>query len=149
VDGLVSPIGIVGALSVIDMGAEEPVIGATPIGDALAFFWSPDGESILTLSPRFGGGGRGLFLEIQVLDVSSGQASSYGAVRPAPAFVRGVVPFYDQYQRSVTPWSPDSSAFVINAIDQEGQPAAFVYRVGSEVDPTRIGGGVLPFWSPQ
>jgi hypothetical protein len=59
------------------------------------------------------------------------------------------VPFYDQYLRSSTIWSPDGRRIVVDSIDQDGSAGIYVISADEPSPPRRVADGVLPFWSPR
>lgn len=99
-------------LHVVDMSTRESVAVTESL--VAAFFWSPTGEALLLLEVR---------PEDQQLQWSVWRD---GEVTEGPSFlapvtwVRDFLPFYDQYARSMTLWSPDGDRF------------AFPGRVGEE-----------------
>ena len=114
--------------------------------DVLSFFWSPDGASIATLTlyedPQTGE----TSLLWKVIDVASGDAHEVTRFDPSEEFV-SLIPFFDQYARSLRVWSPDSRSLVY-AVD-EGQDHYGIYVVdvvpGSQ--PRRLADGVTAGWS--
>lgn len=89
-------------VTVVDIeSAETEVITDEP---ALAFFWSPNGESLLLMTPRSGG------LEMQVWTEGEG-ITDFGEFAPSPILAREMLPFFSQYAPSMSLWSPDSSSF--------------------------------------
>ena len=60
-----------------------------------------------------------------------------------------VVPVFDQYQRSHTIWSPDSTHIVVNGVTADNRPGIFVVSADGETPPRLVALGTLPFWSWQ
>ena len=75
----------------------------------MTFWWSPNGERLLTLAPEPGSTGAIPFLwqiwKRAPRDRSAGRHS------PTLELMRDYAPFFTQYAQSASPWSPDSSAF--------------------------------------
>ena len=58
------------------------------------------------------------------------------------------VPYFDQYNRSLTFWSPDSRYFVITKQKSNGNNGTvWVYDVLGEEEPMQVGEGTLAVWS--
>ena len=72
------------------------------------------------------------------------------AVRPDPTFACDYVPFFDQFEQSVSFWSPDSTQIVYAGTDVEtGERGIFTHQIGSVVPPLRLADGELGVWSPD
>ena len=111
---------------------------------AMTFWWSPDGERLLSLSPVPGAPGAIPFLW-QVWD---GQRASDEQGRHSPTIqvLRDYAPFFTQYAQSTTPWAPDGSAFAFPEEAPGSTGRIVVQEVGQE--PVEIGDGVYVTWSP-
>lgn len=146
--------GIVGSLGIMvldDPSEGEPrLVALTEADDVVAFFWSPDGSSLVYFRPQMSGGGRGRFLtlEASLMDARTGASRSVAVFQPTPLLMSRLVPFFDQYQRSATIWAPDGSAFTVNAM-VSGRPAVIVVSTAEGAKPSVVGYGNLPFWSPR
>jgi Tol biopolymer transport system component len=152
ITGRVSPIGgLIGKLNIISMDGiakEAPV--RLPSNSVFAYFWSPDGEKIALFEPALLSTfdeRQILVLNVSVLTVESGRLNYLLSIRPTREFLGQVVPFYDQYQRSHTIWSPDSSHIVVNGITEDNRPGIFVVNVDGEGNPQLLAHGIFPFWS--
>jgi Tol biopolymer transport system component len=151
VDGLPTPVGVIGPLKVIDV--ERPVITVshTPEPEkVIAFFWSPEGRRIIYFEPVFGeteAGSKGIFLNLSVLDADTKTTKDILSFQPTASFLGQIVPYYSQYQKSATIWSPDGKNVVINADTQDGRPAVIVVNLAEEWEPWFVGYGTFPFWS--
>lgn len=107
---------------------------------AVGFFWSPDGQRLLILSPNE----RGDALVASVW--SEGSIDQYASYQPSPIQVRDLFPFFPQYAQSLSFWAADSSAFVlVGAID--GEAGVWVQELGAD-DPRLVSGGTWAAWSP-
>ena len=77
-------------------------------------------------------------------DLQSGDIKQVAAFEPQ--IFKQVLPFFDQYQRSGTIWSPDSKNLVLSALDNSGSPGILV--AGIDGGPLqKIADGDLAFWS--
>jgi Tol biopolymer transport system component len=86
-----------------------------------------------------------IHLAVQVYDLASGESRQVAAFVPTESFLQ-VLPYYDQYQRSGTLWSPDSRNLVLAGVDANGQETIFV--ANADGSPSRkIADGDLAFWS--
>jgi hypothetical protein len=88
-----------------------------------------------------------LLLELSVLSVRTGDLQYVTSFRPTRAFLRQILPFYDQYQRSSTIWSPDNSTVVINAETKDARPGIFTVPILGNGKPRMIAFGIFPQWS--
>lgn len=125
------------------------------LGEVVAFFWSPDGQKIAYFSlaseepgvtaRRVAQTAPKIHLAVQVYDLASGESRQVAAFVPTESFLQ-VLPYYDQYQRSGTLWSPDSRNLVLAGVDANGQETIFV--ANADGSPSRkIADGDLAFWS--
>src|SRR5690606_33840726 len=85
-------------------------LSAAPV---MAFFWSPDGTKLAYLV--IDESGEVLRLRWQVWDGTTNKG--YAAIVPSRIFLQSYLTFFDQYARSMTIWSPDSTAFAYAALD--------------------------------
>lgn len=124
-------------------------------GPLLAWFWSPDGRKIAYFLPVLGIGKGGdrlaqqqaqVNLGLFVVSVEGGDAAQVAIFRPTEDWL-AVLPFFDQYQRSATIWSPDSANLVLAAVDQDGVPGIYVASVDASRPPGKIAEGSVGFWS--
>jgi Tol biopolymer transport system component len=124
-------------------------------GNVVAFFWSPDNQKIAYFIPGVDNPTGISFnnaqssqrhnLEVQVYDLVDGKTKQAAAFQPTDSFLQ-VFPFFDQYQRSGTIWSPDSQNLVLAGIDSSGNPS--IYVVGADGSQSqKIADGDLAFWS--
>jgi TolB protein len=136
-----SEVGAVQAvLRVIGAQGGEPVqIGEVP---AVAFQWSPDSRRLWYLT---------VDLEAQRLVPrvwEEGRIFDFPGFAPTTAFIRDYLPFWDQYSRSLTVWSADSTRFVYPAAGANGDEI-FVQTVAPEAGPLRVTAGAFASWQPQ
>ncbi len=118
------------------------------------FFWSPDGRQLAIFEPVSTGPGGVSFdlvqqpstlnLDLQVIDLDTGDARHLTTFIPSESFLN-LLPYFDQYHRSMTLWSPDSRKMVIAADNGQG---AGIYVIDTLAGTsTRIASGDLAFWS--
>lgn len=107
---------------------------------ALAFFWSPDGESLLILTPTPDLAG----LELKVWS-TGGEVVEYGAITPSPIVLRDLIPFFPQYAQSMTFWAPNSLSFALPGV-LDGEGGIWVFDVDS-TRPRLVSSGVWVSWS--
>jgi TolB protein len=124
----------------LDAGMPELVTRS----DTTAFFWSPNGDALLLLTPEAGDptgthrwhvwNGHERFVSEPFL--------------PSPAFSAEYLPFFDQYAQALTPWAPDGSAFAF-AGSVDAEPGVWVQRVAEGAVPTRVADGEFVVWTPS
>lgn len=144
-----------GPLSVINIETGEQVlISEAP---ALAFFWSPSGDRLAYLTPAdppedgprasLAASHLDLWLQWRIWD----GAASYELARFAPAdiFLADHLRFFDQYARSMTPWSPDGAALTFAGQTEDGALGVWVQAVQGDRRLDRVGDGVYAAWSPR
>lgn len=134
----------------------------------IAFFWSPDGESIayLTLPEQAPDSiqvsrpltrpvvlskpknqHQELRLDLWIVNVGSGFRRRLITFEPTELFVRQFLPFFDQYALSHRLWSPDSSSLVLPMIDQG---ISYLYVIPVEgTAPIKVDQAAIGFWSHQ
>ncbi len=154
----------VGPLQVIDAATGEMrMLVNDPVG---AFFWSPDGRWIATLTQNSGRNSPGagaaaqfvadgqagrqqaseVVLDLSVVDVASGQTQTLASFRPSDVFLGQFLPYFDQYALSHRIWSPGSDALVLPMVDDRGETGIYVVSLAGGA-PLRIADGVMAFWS--
>lgn len=125
-------------LVVVDVETGEvQSVAPTP---AIGFFWSPDGESLLYLTPAPDDDG----LEVNVWS-TDGSSVEHGTLVPSEILATDLIPFFPQYAQSMSFWSPDSRAFALpGAVD--GEDGIWVYEVAGG-SPKRLTDGTWVAWS--
>lgn len=124
------------AVEVVDLatGATETAVDSGGVAAA----WSPDGSRLAVLVIEDGGRARWA--------VWTDSALAEGApFRPTGTFVRDYLPFWDQYLRASTPWSPDSTALTHAAVGSDGPVVVVQPADGSAA--TELGPGEMSWWS--
>lgn len=136
-----SPTSIVrGTLTVLAEGGGVEVTGQPVI----AFEWSPDGSRLLFLEVT----GNGSIPETRWGVWERGERVMFEAFTPSLTSIGVYFPFWDQYARSQTLWSPDGNAFVYSALNTEtGIALVHVQPVETNVSPSLIGEGEWASWS--
>jgi TolB protein len=105
---------------------------------ALGFFWSPDGDSLLVLTPDDG--------DVKPLVWSSDDTSGdYPSYRPPATMLQDTFPFFPQYAQSVRFWSPDSTAFAF-AGEVGEERGVWVQDVAAD-EPVLVSDGRWVAWS--
>jgi Tol biopolymer transport system component len=122
----------------------------------IAFFWSPDSRKIAYFVPQISIPSEQqaslqvqesqFSLELRVLDIRTGNSKRLIEFTPTEDFL-SILPFFDQYQRSATVWSPDSNYLVISAQDQDGEDGIYVVEISEDSEARRLTSGHLAFWS--
>jgi len=130
-------------LTVIDVRTGEMV--EIVEGITGGFFWSPDGERLLYLTPdpdeeRF-------WYRWGVWDGTS----SFTTARflPSLVVVQEYLPFFEQYAQSMSLWSPDGSAFVYPGENEAGERGIWIQSVEPDRGPVLVADGTFVAWSPE
>jgi Tol biopolymer transport system component len=143
------------------------VNGAVPrrLTDELvgSMYWSPDGSklALLTLSLRNDGPTAktpGLAAPLPqeivfrwlIYHVDTDTLDVLASFSPTPDFLQ-TVPYFDQYHRSLTFWSPDSRYFVITKENEGDNTGGTVWVLDTtgQTEPQQISEGTLAVWSWQ
>lgn len=135
-----------GPLYVIDLetGSTRELTSA-PV---LAFFWSPDGEKLAYLAGEAVGSGADVQLRLRWYVWDGSRSTGYDIILPSRTFLQSYLAFFDQYARSMTIWSPDSTAFAYAGIDQRNRSGIWVQELDEET-PSRVAPGIFVAWSPR
>lgn len=148
---------LVGDLTFLDLRKpNEPEFISTEADDVMGFFWAPDGKKLaffvpVVLSEAAEGEEQTaentrLLLELHVAEPKTGDFKRIAAFQPTPNFLN-IFPFFDQYQRSVTIWSPDSRYLVVSAVASEDVQGLFIVPASGDFEPRFLTEGRLGFWS--
>lgn len=145
-----------GVVHVVDAdGKNAQDISTDP---ALAFFWSPNGKRLAYLTVQVSTGpssyrsiglafqaGQQIQMQWKVKDLETGATKVLASFAPTDSFVN-LLPFYDQYARSMTFWSPDSQSLVFAQSDSASAGSIWIASLtGSK--PVKVGDGVFAAWS--
>ncbi len=135
--------------------------------EASMFFWSPDGRKLAVYSIAFDARLTPLgswsshrlsapaaqrqtaALRIEIVDAASGRRVKVADTSPSRAFTQ-YFPYFDQYSRVVTPWSPDSRRLVFASVSDAASVAvATLSPAKDDASVRRIAAGIAAFWSPR
>ncbi|HEX5938089.1 MAG TPA: hypothetical protein VFZ75_10430 [Actinomycetota bacterium] len=137
----VSDGGGIGGVSVVRLGsARSRRITEVPTS---AFHWSPDGSRLLLMTQEEGDPGTHRWM---VWDGESTTRIGL-AFLPSPTFLRDYVPFYGQFAQSMTPWSPEGTAFAFPALIDD-RAGIWVQDLDAEEPAFVLEGGRVVAWSP-
>ena len=124
--------------------------------DTVAFFWSPDSRKIAYLQPVFSSPQPDVqgvaqtrpqvLLSLMIYNLDSKSTHQAALFNPTDEFLN-LIPFFDQYHRSITLWSPDSQHLVLSANEDSGSSSIYVVDASGDEDSVRIADGNLAFWS--
>jgi TolB protein len=146
-----------GVVRVVDANGQN----AHDISDehALAFFWSPNGKRLAYLTVQLASngssfravgpaqqGGPQLQMQWKVKDFDTDAIHIAASFVPTEDFIN-ILPFYDQYARSMTFWSPDSRSLVYTSSESSSSGTIWVADAMAEAQPTKIAEGLVAFWS--
>jgi TolB protein len=160
-----------GPLRTVDAGTGE--LRTLLDADVLAFFWSPDGQTIAALDLRpagdpgpgearavgavLGGGSisalpplattPGVGLHLSFIDSDDGNIRSERDLRLSELFAFQLLPYFDQYALSHRFWAADSSAIVLPLAEDDGLDRVVVIPADGG-DPSEVATGWVGFWSP-
>ena len=119
--------------------------------NVIGFFWSPDGTKIAYFQGVVSQEGEtqtlGQFthLELHVVKIPQGESELLFSFVPSEQFAT-LLPYIDQYQRTLTIWSPDSQYLAISGYTQQG-PAIVVAQAEGDFEPRVLEPGILAVWS--
>jgi TolB protein len=126
---------------------------------ALAFFWSPNGKRLAYLTVQTSTnsssyraigpaqqGGPTIQVQWKVKDFDTSTTRVVATFAPTENFIN-LLPFFDQYARSMTFWSPDSQSLVYASSEASGTGSIWIAGVASSAPPLKVGEGVFGSWS--
>jgi len=157
-----------GKLAFADLAADGTVKNIeTQQDDVVAFFWAPDSSRVVdfvlaqadlpTPTPEPSpdpnatpaASGPAYYLKMYIAEAASGSDKVIvPQFSPSQDFWR-TIPYFDQYARSGTIWSPDSQYIVVNAYGPEGNPGVFVVPASGVTAPRFLVDGSMAFWSSK
>lgn len=133
-----------GRLAVTDLaGADRRTLSQER---TMAFFWSPDGSKIAYLTITNAPNPNELLLRWNIADIATGESRPLAAFSPTEEFI-SIIPFFDQYARSLRVWSPDSRSLVYAVEDSSDTYGIYVLDIEAGDQPRRIADGVTAGWS--
>jgi Tol biopolymer transport system component len=127
---------LVGRLRVVPLDGGEPP-ATIEQSAVVAYQWSPDGRLLLVMSVE------GDHLVPAVWDGDT--TRTYPGFHPTARLLSEYLPFWGQYVRSLSAWSPASDAFVY-AAEEAGADVIRVQRL-SEDAPVEVGSGGFASWA--
>ena len=89
-----------------------------------------------------------LRLRWNVADIATGQTRALTTFIPSDAFAN-LIPFFDQYARSLRVWSPDSRSLVYGVDEGPQSDGIYVVDVAPGATLRRIASGALGVWSTR
>jgi len=116
--------------------------GATVVpgsGVVMAFFWSRQSDRLLflTLADE----------EFRWNVWEEGLVTTYEPHIPTSTFGRDYLPFFDQFIQSIDLWSPDGTAFVYPAEQDDGSDGIWVQQI-DQAEAQFVTDGSFATWSP-
>jgi TolB protein len=144
--------GVIGDLNILNIETDKTVLAGK---NAVAFYWSPNGEKLAYFVPFFandstngssGSTAQKLVLQLNMFDVKTGESKELFTYQPTDQF-RTTLPYFDQYQQSNTIWSPDNNNLVLSFLDQDGKPGIAIVAASGQLQPRILAEGYLAFWS--
>jgi len=145
-----------GKLIFVALGDEPKTVAADQEG-VVAFFWAPDSKQVayfvpvqVTATPEPGSDtaaeDTALFFKMYVTDADSGVSKLIASFVPTQDYLR-TIPYFEQYSRSTTIWSPDSQNLVVSAYAPDGTPGVFIVPASGVTQPRFLQPGTVAFWS--
>jgi TolB protein len=153
-----------GPLRLMDAASGETTLLSRDM--VAAFFWSPNGRYLATISLDQGfegdtveGNGRRVLgktnaqrhpeinMNLTLIEVATGEKYKLMTFHPTVIFITQFLPYFDQYALSHRIWSPDSTAVVLPMISEGKNQITVIPIDGS---PSRsLAEGDMPSWSQQ
>jgi TolB protein len=147
-----------GSLGWMDMSdPNRPKQIADVASHVAGFFWSPQGDRLAYIVPELVSPGSQqqvanrrqsghLVLNLYVIAANGRTGVKVASFVPTDDFL-SVLPFFDQYERSTTIWSPDGGQLVYTASGDNGPPGVFVVDAAGGTPARRVADGSLAVWS--
>jgi Tol biopolymer transport system component len=148
---------LVGSLTFLDLRRpDQPELIPSDAEDVMGFFWAPDGKKLaffvpVILSQAAEGEEQSdentrFLLELYIAEPKSGTTDRIAAFQPTQTFLN-IFPFFDQFQRSATIWSPDSRYIVVSAAASESTEGLFIVPASGDFEPRFLTEARVGFWS--
>ncbi|MGA9531938.1 MAG: hypothetical protein WBR18_04410, partial [Anaerolineales bacterium] len=147
-----------GRLTILRLN-DSPLARPVPTGLDLvvAFDWSPAGDRLAALVPRVvAKGGQqsvanrslqaDLQFELYIVQADTGEPALLTVFQPTDAFLE-MLPFYDQYQRASTMWSPDGKFLTFSGRRADGTDGVYVLEATAGSTASIIADGEIAYWS--
>ncbi|MEQ8717306.1 MAG: hypothetical protein RIE08_06815 [Acidimicrobiales bacterium] len=112
--------------------------------DVVAFWWSPGGEALGWLEPAADGEPG----QLQWWFLNTDGFVPGPVFTPSTVWARDYLPFFDQYGRSHSLWSPDGTAVTYAGTSPDGRSGVWVHEVALGAEPRFLADGVVSVWSP-
>jgi TolB protein len=129
-----------------------PAEGEFPQSPVRAFYWSPDGSSLAWLLQQSPGDGD-CASETAVYEWRFWANNTFfdgPRFTPTATFACGYVPGFDQFEQSVSFWSPDGTIFTYAGTDLvSGDRGIWNLTIGSFLGPAFMTEGDIAVWSPD
>ena len=109
--------------------------------ERLGMFWDPSGTRLLMLAPD------GDMARWQVWAID-GSSRFTNLAQISPVILQEYLPFYDQFAKNVSFWSPDGSSFVYSAVADDGFLTIFIHNASQNGVSTEVAKGPVAVWSP-
>lgn len=105
-DALALAIGVTGTQRVEVIGWDGQTQASLGAGTIDLVQWSPDGSTLLWTERDSDG-------SLVPMTWAGGETTEYDSFRPSSEFATAYLPFWDQYDRTISLWSTDSGAFAL------------------------------------
>jgi hypothetical protein len=147
-----------GGLTVLDVtDLDRPSVTHEISREVVGFWWSPNRDRLAYFVPArvpdspdqeisYSAQVDEIWMQLAVLDVPSGEDRTLATFRPTRDWLQ-ILPFFDQYQRSLTFWSPDGRQLLLAAQTEEGEPVILTVNADGSSLPKAIAEGVFAVWS--
>ncbi|MGQ0848299.1 MAG: hypothetical protein ACT4OP_04160 [Actinomycetota bacterium] len=126
-------------LSIVSADGGDPVTVSD--GPVVGFQWSPTRRRLLFIT---------IDREAQMFVPhvwDEGAQTDYEPFRPTESLLRNYLPFWDQFSRVLTVWSPDDENFLVPA-ERDGGGVIIMYTVGSPRGQPVVA-GEFASWAPR
>jgi len=122
-----------GELRVLDIAGGEPTV--VDQAQVVGFAWDPTGTKLLYFT-----------IDVEAAELvpsvwDGTEVVRYPGFEPSATFITEYLPFWDQYSRSLSFWSPAGDAFVVPASSNR-----ILVQHLDEESPAEVGSGVFATW---
>lgn len=105
-DALALAVGVAGAQRIEVIGWDGTTRATLGEGSIDVLQWSPDGSTLLWTERNSNG-------SLTPITWANGEIIDHDTFRPSAEFAAAYLPFWDQYDRTISLWAGDSTAFVV------------------------------------